>query len=237
MVQTPHIKANSARAGFGTDDVDRLWGKGVGGLEPCWFKLLSHGDGEGQTEGDLTGKMLWKKRRKLKKKVYKSELCWILFRQVPPWLRKEKKQFARWLNETLVKSISVSRRYITLLHNYMLKRLKNESFNLLLSVKNSSSCMVPLIPFITFLRRCWGRINDFVLTVNMAALLCTPLQRGYGCSEAMNSCWSTTFYAAIKMGSGNKWTKRSLEIHSYAVTTRMEETCMTAISCLISLNF
>lgn len=171
------------------------------------------------------------------KKVYKSELCWILFRQVPPWLRKEKKQFARWLNETLVKSISVSRRYITLLHNYMLKRLKNESFNLLLSVKNSSSCMVPLIPFITFLRRCWGRINDFVLTVNMAALLCTPLQRGYGCSEAMNSCWSTTFYAAIKMGSGNKWTKRSLEIHSYAVTTRMEETCMTAISCLISLNF
>lgn len=58
MVQTPNVKADSAGAGFGTDDVDGLRGQGgsgsdVGGLEPRWSNLLSHGDGR----GDLFGKM------------------------------------------------------------------------------------------------------------------------------------------------------------------------------------
>ncbi|TNN88971.1 hypothetical protein EYF80_000849 [Liparis tanakae] len=58
VVQTPNVKADSTGAGFVADDVDGLWGQGgrrldVGGLEPCWSKLLGHGDGE----GDLLGKM------------------------------------------------------------------------------------------------------------------------------------------------------------------------------------
>lgn len=81
-----------------------------------------------------------------------------------------------------------------------------------------------------------GRINDFVLTVNMAALLCTPLLHCYGCKEAMNSCWSTTFYAAhlskcdSVVGSGNKWTERTLDINSCVISVWMEEVHVTAIS-------
>lgn len=52
MVQTPNVKADSARAAFGADDVDGLWCQGgrdsdVAGLGPRRSKLLSHGDGEG----------------------------------------------------------------------------------------------------------------------------------------------------------------------------------------------
>jgi len=51
MVQTPNVKANSAGAGFGADDVNGLGGHGgrsmdVGGLEPSWSKFLSHDDGK-----------------------------------------------------------------------------------------------------------------------------------------------------------------------------------------------
>lgn len=72
MVQTPNVKADSARAAFGADDIDGLWGQGggdpdVAGLGPCWSKLLSHGDGkQGFILEDV---MMFQKKEKQKKSL------------------------------------------------------------------------------------------------------------------------------------------------------------------------
>lgn len=74
-------------------------------------------------------------------------------------------------------------------------------------------------------KKALGRINDFLLTAYMAALLCTPLQHCYGCSEAMNSCWSITFYMQphrskmrLSGRSGSKLTERNLEMNVCVLT-------------------
>lgn len=69
MVQTPDVKADSAGAGFGADDVDGFGGQGgsgsdVGGLVPCWSKLLSHGDGKGGSLGKMLQRHTQRKRKK-----------------------------------------------------------------------------------------------------------------------------------------------------------------------------
>lgn len=72
VVQTPDVKADPAGAGLGPDDVDGLGGQGgsgldVGGLEPCWPKLLSHDDQKLYLAKDVTKPK--KKEVKTEKKV------------------------------------------------------------------------------------------------------------------------------------------------------------------------
>lgn len=108
-----------------------------------------------------------KNQRTKTKKRKNLELCWVLFREVPPWLRKQKRQVVRCLATQRITEFSIKKvcylgkfsfQPLSLIyekHSAPLQEHKDKvTCYFKWSVKESGSSTVSSIPSFTFGRRC-----------------------------------------------------------------------------------